>query len=59
MISDRTYGETTLFAARKLESCVQFQLKPERFVDVVSVDNFIAEQNTKRFETFAHKEIWV
>ena len=59
MISDRRYGETMSFAARKLESCVQFQFKLERFVDVVSVDNFIAEQDTKRFETFAHKEIWV
>ena len=59
MISDRTYGETTSFAERKLASCVQFQFKPERFVDVVSADNFIAEQDTRRCKTFAHKEIWV
>ena len=59
MISHRTYGETTSFSARKLASCVQFQFKPERFVDAVSVDNFIEEQDAKRCKTFAHKEIWV
>ena len=59
MISDRTYGKTTSFSARKLASSVQFQFKPEGFVDAVSVDNFIAEQDTKRCKTFAHKEIWV
>ena len=45
--SDRTYGETKSFTARKLANCVQFQLKKERFVDAVSVDNFIAEQDTE------------
>ena len=48
MVSDRTYGETTSFSARKLASCVQYQIKPERFVDAVSFENFIAEQDTKR-----------
>ena len=57
MISDCTYGETTSFSARKLASCVQYQFKPERFVDAVLVENFIAEQDTKRCDTFAHKEI--
>ena len=55
MVSDRTYGETTSFSARKLASCVQYQFKPERFVDAVSVENFIAEQDTKRCKTFAQK----
>ena len=59
MISDRTYGETTSFKARKLASCVQFQFKPERFVDAVSVENFIAEQDTKRCKTFEKKKLWV
>ena len=59
MISDRMYGETTSFSARKLASCVQFQFKPERFVGAVSVENFIAEQDTKRCNTFAQKKLWV
>ena len=59
VISDCTYKETTSFVARKLASCIQFQFKPERFVDIISVDNFITEQDTKRCDTFAHKEIWV
>ena len=59
MISNRMYGETTSFSAPKLASCVQFQFNPERFVDAVLVDNFMAEHNTKRCKTFAHKEIWV
>ena len=59
MISDRTYGETTSFSARKLASCVQYQIKPERFVDAVSFENFIAEQDTKRCKTFAQKKLWV
>ena len=59
MISHRKYGETTSFSARKPASRVQFQFKPERFVDAVSVDNFIAEQDTKRCKTFPHKELWV
>ena len=59
MISDRTYGETASFSARKLASCVQFQFKPERFVGAVSVENLIAEQDTKRWNTFAQKKLWV
>ena len=59
MISDLTYGETTSFSARKLASCVQFQFKPEKFVDAVSVENFIAEQDTKRCKAFAQKKLWV
>ena len=59
MISDRTYGETTSFSARKLAGCDQFQFKPERFVDAVSVENFMAEQDTKRCLTFAQKKLWV
>ena len=55
MVSDRTYGETTSFSARKLASCVQFQFKPERFVDAVLVDNFIAEQD-KRDVKLLHKK---
>ena len=57
MISDRTYGETTSFSARKLASCVQFQFKPERFVGAVSVENFIAEQDTKRCKCNAVQDI--
>ena len=55
MISDRAYQETTSFSARKLASCVQFQFKPERFVDAVLVDNFIAEQD-KRDVKLLHKK---
>ena len=44
-----------LLEASELRSC-KLQFKLERFVDVVSVDNFIAKQDTKRFETLHTKK---